>query len=61
MLTELLCAITEAGVTVAEEIDLEDGRLVHMLDQLKANNRTWSEAKVRADPQFFRRLQETNS
>ncbi len=28
-----------------------------MLDHLKANNRTWAERKVAADPGFFRRLE----
>jgi carbonic anhydrase len=28
-----------------------------MLDHLKANNRTWAERKVAADPDFFRRLE----
>ena len=27
-----------------------------MLDDLKANNRAWAEAKVAADPGFFHRL-----
>src|ERR1700731_489212 len=29
-----------------------------MLDHLKANNRAWAEGRVRADPGFFRRLQD---
>jgi carbonic anhydrase len=32
-----------------------------MLDELKANNRAWSQAKTEVDPQFFKRLESQQS